>query len=97
MNSHTGCLDGHFIVSGERIEIRPLANRAFPEGRLPDGRFPTLMEVEREYIKKVLAHVGGNRSKAAALLGIDRVSLWRKLKKFEATDLLAFRTSCRRN
>lgn len=42
----------------------------------------TLDEVEREHILKALEHTGGNRALAAQLLGIDRVSLWRKLRRY---------------
>lgn len=45
-----------------------------------EGRIPTLAEIEARHIKRVLEHTDGNRLKAAALLGIDRVSLWRKLR-----------------
>jgi DNA-binding NtrC family response regulator len=41
----------------------------------------TLEEMERHYIADILAAVGGNKTRAAAILGIDRVSLWRKLKR----------------
>jgi DNA-binding protein Fis len=50
--------------------------------RKKEGRIPSLEEQETAYIKWVLNEVGGNRTMAAQLLGIDRVSLWRKLKKF---------------
>ena len=46
----------------------------------------TLAEREEHYIKQVLVHSEGNRSKAANILGIDRVSLWRKLKKYGLTE-----------
>ncbi len=46
------------------------------------GGLPTLEDKERQYVAEVLAHTGGNRTKAAEILGIDRVSLWRKLKKY---------------
>ena len=46
------------------------------------GRLPTLEEKECEYIKHVLHHTGGNKTRAAEILSIDRVSLWRKIKKF---------------
>jgi len=49
-----------------------------------ENRFPTLLEVEQEYVQRVLAHVAGNRSRAAQVLGIGRVSLWRKLKRLES-------------
>ena len=45
------------------------------------GRMPTLEEKECEYIKLVLKHTKGNKTQAAEILGIDRVSLWRKIKK----------------
>ncbi len=43
----------------------------------------SLGENEREYILSVLKSVDGNKTKAAKIIGIDRVSLWRKLKKYE--------------
>ncbi len=44
--------------------------------------FPTLAENERDYIEWVLKQTEGNKTKAAEILNIDRVSLWRKLKKY---------------
>jgi DNA-binding NtrC family response regulator len=41
----------------------------------------TLQEQEVEHILNVLKMTDGNRTQAAKMLGIDRVSLWRKLKK----------------
>ncbi len=48
----------------------------------PSGAPPTLEELERSYIEHVLQQSGGVRNRAAEILGIDRVSLWRKMKKF---------------
>ncbi len=45
-------------------------------------RLPTLEEREREYVQYVLERSERNRTKAAKVLGIDRVSLWRKMKKY---------------
>ena len=39
-----------------------------------------LADMELDYIRQVLQHTGGNRSKAAAILGIGQATLWRKLK-----------------
>jgi DNA-binding NtrC family response regulator len=46
------------------------------------GRLPTLAEREEDYIRYVLNKTDQNRTQAAKVLGIDRVSLWRKLKKY---------------
>ena len=39
--------------------------------------FPSLNELQRRYAARVLAHTGGNISKAARILGIDRKTLYR--------------------
>jgi len=44
--------------------------------------FLTLEENEREYIVWVLEKTNDNKTKAAEILGIDRVSLWRKLRRY---------------
>ncbi len=46
----------------------------------------TLEENEKRYIAWVLKQAGGNRTQAARILGIDRASLWRKVKKFNLED-----------
>lgn len=48
----------------------------------PAGDTPTLEELEQRYIEHILELTGGVRTRAADILGIDRVSLWRKLKKY---------------
>ncbi len=42
-----------------------------------------LEEVERRHILKVLEAVGGHRERAAAILGINKTTLWRKLKQYD--------------
>ncbi|HUB07475.1 MAG TPA: sigma 54-interacting transcriptional regulator, partial [Myxococcales bacterium] len=46
--------------------------------RLFDGR-PPLAEIDRRYAELVLSETGGNKSKAAEVLGIDRKTLSRLL------------------
>jgi DNA-binding NtrC family response regulator len=46
----------------------------------PD-RIKTIDELTREYAERVTKMLGGNRSKAAELLGISRTSLWKILKE----------------
>ncbi len=41
----------------------------------------TIDQLEKEYIKKILQEVGGNKSKAAEILGLDRKTLYRKLQE----------------
>jgi len=77
---------GVALANGNIIEIahlpedlRELSIRTF---RKKEGKFPSLENQEMAYIKWVLNEVGGNKTNAAQILGIDRVSLWRKLKKY---------------
>jgi DNA-binding NtrC family response regulator len=42
-----------------------------------------LEEQEQDYTNWVLQESGGNQTLAEHILGIDRVSLWRKLKRYE--------------
>ena len=60
-------------------DIRGMCINTF---RKREGQFPTLAEQEKAYIEWVLAETGDNKSLAAQILSIDRVSLWRKLKKY---------------
>ncbi len=46
------------------------------------GRFMTLDENEKDYIVWILEQTNNNKTKAAEILGIDRVSLWRKIRRF---------------
>lgn len=48
--------------------------------------FLTLEENEREYIAWVLKQVHQNKTRAAEILGIDRVSLWRKLRRYQMEE-----------
>jgi len=55
---------------------------AGPVGAAPREVGKTLAEVEADYIRAVLDHTGGNKSAAARMLGISRVGLLAKLKRF---------------
>lgn len=46
------------------------------------GEIPTLAEMEKRYTLWVLEKYNGNKTQAAAAMGIDRVSLWRKIKRY---------------
>ncbi|RMG47295.1 MAG: sigma-54-dependent Fis family transcriptional regulator [Acidobacteria bacterium] len=47
-----------------------------------ENRIPTLEELEREHIERVLKLCGGNKLKAARLLGIPRGNLYRRLQRY---------------
>jgi DNA-binding NtrC family response regulator len=78
---------GCAVSSGDSIELAHLSE----ELRQQDGitlpgkgeKFPTLEQQERTYIRWVLDEFDGNQTAAAAALGINRSSLWRKLKTFQ--------------
>ncbi|HHV61280.1 MAG TPA: sigma 54-interacting transcriptional regulator [Firmicutes bacterium] len=58
-------------------------NNALGDGDLREsneGRARSLREVELEAIERALRECGGNKRKAAALLGISQTTLWRRLK-----------------
>jgi predicted nucleic acid-binding protein len=44
---------------------------------------PATLDAEEEQIRRVLAATGGNKSKAAQILGIERKTLYRKLEKMK--------------
>jgi DNA-binding NtrC family response regulator len=56
---------------------------------LPSDATRTLEALEREYILHVLDQEDGNQSRASERLGIDRRTLYRKLKQYrdEPEDL----------
>jgi transcriptional regulator of acetoin/glycerol metabolism len=59
-------------------ELREPAPRS-TEGIPPDR--PTLNELKRRYIRRVIEESGGNVTQAAAVLGVDRRSLYRMLQR----------------
>lgn len=77
---------GCALTNTEKIEVSHLPEDLrflnIKTFRKKEGKLPTLEEQEKAYIKWVLKEVGGNKTLAAQILGIDRVSLWRKLKKY---------------
>jgi DNA-binding NtrC family response regulator len=74
------------LAEGEVIEKRYLPQRFLAEmEEEPDASrrpVPTLAELEKQHILTVVSTTGGNKTRAAQLLGISRVSLWRRLKEY---------------
>ncbi len=75
------------LCDGPRIEsqhlVRELGGSKVRITRNEPRQWPTLEENERRYILEVMEEAGGNKTRAAQLLDIDRVSLWRKLKRYQ--------------
>ena len=78
------------MAQGEKIEVHdlPADLQAFETVTFhrDRGAMKSLSEIEEEYIQWVLKQTGHNKTQAAQILGIDRVSLYRKLKKLEFND-----------
>ena len=79
---------GTAIAQGDTIEVAHLPDGLRMPGALQaaaqtEGRLPTLEEQEQRYIHHVLDEVQGNQTAAAQILGINRASLWRKLKAWK--------------
>jgi len=76
------------LTSFEELTVDDLPERvrnysqpkAVPENTDP-SELVTLEEVERRYIHRVLEAVGGSRTLAARVLGVDRKTLYRKLER----------------
>jgi len=71
------------ILSGDReiIDIDDLGVQTFRSNE----KIKTLKELEKEHIANVLRSTGGNKSKAAKLLGISLRNLYRKIERYGLT------------
>jgi DNA-binding NtrC family response regulator len=73
------------VFSRGRIDLQDLPPAIVAAPPLQEQLFqdlPALEEVERRYLIHVLEAVGGNRSRAAEVLGIDRRTLYRMAERF---------------
>jgi len=69
------------MTDGKYIDVPDLPEFMRFSAMRKTGLNRTLNEVETTYIKGVLASVKGNKTKASEILGIDRKTLRKKLKK----------------
>jgi DNA-binding NtrC family response regulator len=78
---------GMALCHGGVIQVDDLPNQV-REQRDTDflaaavARHMTLDDLEREYIHRILADEGGNKTRAAQRLGLDRKTLYRKLDEW---------------
>jgi transcriptional regulator with PAS, ATPase and Fis domain len=76
------------LTRGNLIEAASLPERITKRRKEPlvaerSYRNPTLEVIERAYIMWVLQAEGGNKTRAAEVLGIDPSTLYRKLSRYE--------------
>jgi transcriptional regulator with PAS, ATPase and Fis domain len=75
------------LANGPEITVNELpeyiGNLLIETYRRENSEIPTLEDQEKNYIKWVLDKSEGNKTKAAKIMGIDRVSLWRKMKRYD--------------
>ena len=77
------CRNGRIEVDylpAELVNGQSVANVAEPE---PTGN--PLLEAEAETIRRTLREYDGHRGKTATALGIDKSTLWRKMKRYAIT------------
>ena len=72
-------LSGDGIIKPEHLPPQ-MIDPCFSNLHLVQTSSKTLVEIEMDYIKKVLLSVNGNRTQAAKILDIGQATLWRKLK-----------------
>ena len=84
------------LSSGSVIDLVDVADT--PDGLEPPATPPTLApspypfdgmsldEVERRHIEHVLNAVAGQKTRASEVLGINRTTLWKKLRLYEEVD-----------
>ncbi|MBI4773251.1 MAG: sigma-54-dependent Fis family transcriptional regulator [Deltaproteobacteria bacterium] len=74
------------VCEGDEVRREHLPQRFVkvrPSVVLEKKTYATLAELEEQYILEVLEATKGNKSEAARILGINRASLWRKLKQMD--------------
>jgi DNA-binding NtrC family response regulator len=76
------------MTDGEVIEIPDLPPLMRFSAPRVNGLNRTLAEAEADYIRNVLAEVGGNKTRAAEILGIDRKTLREKLKLHDSKKMI---------
>jgi two-component system, NtrC family, response regulator AtoC len=70
------------LAEGKEIQVKDLPVFLAGREQSSEGPWKSLEQLEKEHIARVLEAVQGRRDQAAAILGITRSTLWRKLKRF---------------
>jgi len=80
---HAVVLSRGNVIDGASLPERITKRRKEPLVAERSYRNPTLEVIERAYIMWVLQAEGGNKTRAAEVLGIDPSTLYRKLSRYE--------------
>jgi DNA-binding NtrC family response regulator len=68
---------------GKRFGMEDLPREVWPAERAAEVPFiPDDPEQEKALVLQVLEEAGGNRTKAARILGMSRTTLWKRLKEY---------------
>ncbi|HXG66034.1 MAG TPA: helix-turn-helix domain-containing protein, partial [Blastocatellia bacterium] len=72
-------------ANGDEIKPEQLPDYFRSAARLIHSRKskPSLAELEAVYIREVLEHTRGNKTRAAEILGISRKNLYEKMRRYE--------------
>jgi len=73
------CDSDHILPQHLPLEIQ-FPEEAHIKRAVEEGR--SLDEAERKHITLILKKTGGHKEKTASILGIDRRTLYRKIKKY---------------
>jgi DNA-binding NtrC family response regulator len=75
------------LARSDGIDLEDLMYHGISGGTTPlsslSGKLQSLEDFEKEYIQMVLKAHQGNRTRTAEVLGIDRKTLWAKIKKYK--------------
>ena len=71
------------------VEPAAVLQRLVAENSIEETLAMPLAEVEKRHIQRVLASTGGNKTRAARILGIDTKTLYNKLKSYKSSEDLA--------
>lgn len=77
------------LGSGPEIQVMDLPSNLVYSMQNERGtrHFSTLREIERDAIRQALEMTGGDRLRAAKLLGIGKTTVYRKIKEYDLEDL----------
>jgi len=75
---------GAVVATGPIVQLGDLGLPTKSESATHPGTGPlaSLEDVEKRHVAAVLAHTGGNVSQSARILGIDRVTLYNKMRRY---------------